>query len=178
MIILLYNMGKIKIIYVRREDGTQPALQSIANIAMIAKQGNPDFTHMAIEITNGLKAIEKTGIPSSKLINEQPFTIETATGKYARVELLKQLEYNFPLAEFRVDTGTCPTGYAFQMVLFTHFYQGREYVFVTNAIVKRQTSSPGFNEIVKEAVDIYKDLLRCPTKYTQMEDWYERSTKS
>lgn len=175
MIILLYNMGKIKFIYVRREDGARPALQFIANIAMIAKQGNPDFTRMAIEITNGIKAIEKTGVPPWKLINKQPFYIETPTGKSIKVELLKQLEYNFPLAEFRINTGSYPTGYTFQMVLFTHFYQGMEYVFVTNAVIKRQTSSPRFDDIVKEAVNIYKDFLRCPTKYVQMGDWYERS---
>ncbi|MGA8943932.1 MAG: hypothetical protein WB502_14655 [Thermoactinomyces sp.] len=171
-------MGKIKFIYVRREDGTQPALELIAKTAKLARQGHPDFIRMAIEITNGIKAIEKTGIPPWKLINEQPFFIETPAGKLIRVEWLKRLEYNFPLAEFRVSTGFCPTGHAFQMVLFTHFYQGREYVFATNAVIKRQTSSPEFDEIVKEAAKIYKDFLRCPTKYIQMGDWYERSKKS
>ncbi|WP_181739184.1 hypothetical protein [Thermoactinomyces mirandus] len=171
-------MGRVKFIYVRREDGTRPVLEFIANIAMVAKQGNPDFTRMAIEVTNGIKAIEKTGIPPWTLINEQPFYIETSTGKSVKFELLKRLEYNFPLIEFRVNIGSYPAGYAFRMVLFTHYYQGREYVFVTNAMIKRQTSSPGFEEIVKEAANIYKDFLRCPTKYIQMGDWYERSKQS
>jgi hypothetical protein len=178
MIILLYNMGKVKFVYVRREDGSRPALDFIANIAAKARQGLPYFTQMAIEIRNGIKAIEKTGVPPWNLINEQPFYVETPTGISVKFELLKRLEYNFPLVEFRVNVGSYPKGYAFRMVLFTHYYQGTEYVFVTNAMIKRQTSSPEFDEMVKEAAEIYRDFRRNPIKYIRMGDSYERSKKS
>lgn len=170
MIILLYNMSKVKFIYIRREDGTQPALDYISNIVERAREGVPYFLELVTEILNGIKAIEKTGVPPWNLINEQPFYIQTPTGVSVRYELLKRLEYNFPLVEFRVNIGKYPKGYAFRMVLFTHYYQGVEYIFVTNALIKRKTSSPEFNKIVEEAVEIYKDFRRNPIKYIQMGD--------
>ncbi|MBH8605853.1 hypothetical protein [Thermoactinomyces sp. CICC 10522] len=166
-------MSKVKFVYVRREDGSQPALEFIASIVQKARQGHPYFNQMVIEIRNGIKAIEKAGIPPWNLINEQPFYVETPTGISVKFELLKRLEYNFPLVEFRVNVGSYPKGYAFRMVLFTHYYQGTEYVFVTNAMIKRQTSSVKFDEMVKEATEIYKDFRQNPNKYYRMGDSYE-----
>lgn len=163
-------MNKAKVIYVRHEDGSQPALDTILYIGRKGKQGDQLFQRMSRYIVNGLLSIERTGVEDWHTFDRYIWVTTNEKGFKVTFTLIKKLEHNKPLFEFRINQRRFPNdrkedGYAFRMVFFTHRQNNLQYILCTNAIIKRSRSSAAFEAIVQEGKRIYKDFLRNPFKY-------------
>ncbi|SFX75225.1 hypothetical protein SAMN04487866_12239 [Thermoactinomyces sp. DSM 45891] len=160
----------IEFIFVEFPNGSQPALETIISIGQLGIQGDPFYYDLGTYIRKGLLSLEETGIPEWHLVNDYRLVEITSKGYKVTFNLLKRLDYNFPLIEFRINWRYSPAdpvdqGVAFRMILFTHEEESTQYVLFTDAVIKTERSSSEFKQIAEASYLIYQDFKKDPSKY-------------
>jgi hypothetical protein len=164
-------MSKIELIFYQTEDGQQPTLDVIEELAAKGKRGDNVYRDMAKYIRLGLVDLQTRGIDDWPLFDGYTFVTPTKTG-LRTFKLIKRLEHNEPLFEFRVNqkrnvTDKIQMGYAFRMVFFIYQAKDTQYIIFTDATIKRTKSDPEFNQMVKDSLLIYKRFIENPSHYLE-----------
>lgn len=165
-------MNKVELIFHQTEQGNQPALDTIDVIAEKGKQGDKVYQDIAKYIRLGLYDLQARGVKDWPNFDGYTFVTPTKTGMRT-FQLIKRLDYNEPLFEFRINqkrniTDHIQLGYAFRMVFFAYRLDGTQHIIFTDAIVKRTKSDPEFDQIVEDALLLYKRFIENPSFYLEV----------
>lgn len=163
-------MNKARVIYLKNDNGNQPALDTIFAMAQKANEGDELCARLLPLIRLGLRDIEKHGVPEWDAFQDYQFVTTGPHEILVTLNLVKRLDNSRPLLEFRVNQDHLPKstrkeGYAFRMVFFTHNHNGIQFVCCTDSTIMKTKSSIAFTKMVTQSLQMNVEFMRNPVRY-------------
>ncbi|MCH5584084.1 hypothetical protein MK805_03775 [Shimazuella sp. AN120528] len=163
-------MNKAKVIYLRNNNGDQPALDTIYTMAQKANAGDKPCLRLLPLIRLGLRDMEKHGIPEWDAFQDYQFVTTESNRFLVTLNIVRRLDHSPPLLELQVNEDHFPTdskkeSYFFRMLFFTHQHNGIQYVCCTESMMLKSKSSKLFTKMVTKSLQMHADFIRNPIKY-------------